>query len=177
MGVLKNKASVFRDIELAMAKIEEAPVALYRKTVLEIFTRIVMQTPQYTGRAVANWNIGINSPDMSFDPGMGGAHEMTKGGHIRTASHEKGDPKWAEESLERAKYVVRRIKRGDIVYITNATRGDGGEAYLTELQNPATWAARLRAVNQPYETAMESAMFVAEGLLSNGTMPLSGLQG
>ena len=79
--------------------------------------------------------------------------------------------------------MIRKIKRGDIVYITNSIRGDsfnrkggGSEAYLKELQDPATWSSRLRAVNKPYETAIESAMFVAEGLLSAGNVPFSGLE-
>lgn len=166
-----------------MAKIEEAPIAAYRKVVLRIFTRIVAQTPQFSGRAVANWNIGINVPDLGVDQNMGDDLEMTKGGHVKESTRHKGDPKWMVESLERAKYVIRRIKRGDIVYITNSVRGDsfnrkggGSAAYLKELQNPATWASRLRAVNKPYETAIESAMFVAEGLLASGNVPFSGLE-
>lgn len=181
MGMIRNKATVKRDIALVMSKLEEAPVALYRGIVWEIFVRIVMQTPQFSGRAAANWNLSINSPDMSFDPNMGEELELTKSGYLQKAPHEKGDMKWASESLERARYVMRRIRKGDRVYITNATRGDddGGKSsgsYIADLQSSSYWATKLRLANQPYETAMESAMLVAEGYLANGTMPLSGLE-
>jgi len=181
--LVRNRMKVASDIKLAMDRIEEAPVALYRKVVWEIFTRIVNETPQFTGRAVANWNLGINSPDLSFDPNMGDEHDTTASGRIRSDSgRHKGDQKWAVEATQRAKNVLRRIRRGDKVYITNATRGDSfgrgdqsSAAYLADRQNPANWAKRLREVNKPYETALESAIFVAEGLLKNGTMPLAGL--
>ena len=185
MGLLSNRTQLMHDIEVAMAKIEEAPIAAFRKVVLQVLTRILYQTPQYSGRAVANWNVGINAPDLSVDQNMGDDLNQSKSGHT-TPTRQKGDKKWIAESLERAKYVIRRIKRGDIVYITNSIRGDphnrfgdaATSAYLAELQDHSTWFKRLRLVNQPYETAFESAMFVAEGLLARGdTGPISGLEG
>ncbi|MBT2326744.1 hypothetical protein J7E62_31005 [Variovorax paradoxus] len=179
--MVKNRAKVALDIQMAITRLEEAPIALYRQVVWQIFERIVMQTPQYSGRAVANWNLGINSPDMSFDPGMGDDLELTGSGYVNNkVARERGDMKWASEALDRAKYVLRRIRRGDKVFITNATRGDTDDgqssaAYLADLQRPGYWAKKLRAQNQPYETAMESAVLISEGLLDAGTMPIGGL--
>lgn len=179
--MLRNAAATKRGIALAITRLEEAPIALYRQVVWQIFERIVMQTPQYSGRAAANWNLSINSPDMSYDAGMGDDLELTGAGYVNNKlAREKGDMKWASESLQRAKYVLRRIRRGDKVFITNATRGDSDDgksstAYLADLQRPGYWAEKLRAENRPYETAMESAVLIAEGLLDAGTMPIGSL--
>ena len=180
MGMVRNGLSVKAQISMHIARIEEAPVALYRKVVWEIFTRIVAQTPQFSGRAVANWNLGINSPDLSFDADMGDDQsEHASQYAMKSHARERGDPKWMQEATERARYVLRRVKRGDKVWITNAVRGDTADgqsaAYLKELQDPAKWQARLRWANRPYETAMESAMFVAENYLANGMLPLGSL--
>ena len=188
MGMIKNRAKVARDIQIAMDRVADAPVALYRGIVWEIFTRIVAETPQFSGRAVANWNLGINTPDMSFGANMGEDIDLSTSRFKKSTENfssphrEKGDPKWAQEALERARYVLRRIKRGDKVFITNATRGDndGGqssEAYLADLQRPGYWASKLREANQPYETAMESAIMISENYLARGTMPIAGLKG
>lgn len=180
-GFVRNKAKTVRDLNLALTRLEESPIALYRQAIWEIFTRIVMQTPQFTGRAAASWNLGINSPDLSFDAGMGDDLKFSEAGWLKKSNREKGDRKWASESLERAKYVLRRVRRGDKVYISNAVRGDndGGassEAYLASLQNAKYWGEKLRLANQPYETAMESAIFVVEDLLAGGRMSLSNLK-
>lgn len=46
---------------------------IYRKTALDLFTRIVMLTPVDTGRARASWRVGIGAPDTSVAPeGQGG---------------------------------------------------------------------------------------------------------
>ena len=181
MGMVKNRAAVSRDIAVAIARVEDAPVALFRRVVWQIFERIVLQTPQYSGRAVANWNLGINAPDLSFDPGMGDELELTGSGYVNNKlARKRGDMKWASEALDRARFVLRRLKRGDKVYITNATRGDtdGGAssaAYLADLQEEDYWMVKLRKANDPYETAMESAVLIAEGLLADGTTPIGGI--
>lgn len=181
MGMTRNRLAVQRQIAMHITRIEEAPIALYRKVVWEIFTRIVAQTPQFTGRAVANWNLSINSPDLSWDANMGEDIEFTASGYVKKGSgRDRGDPKWAQEATERARYILRRIKRGDKVWITNAVRGDtdsgqSSEAYLKDLQDPGYWMKKLRAANKPYETAMESAMHVAESYLTTGTLPLGSL--
>lgn len=176
--MVKNRVGVQRSLQAAIQRVEDAPVALFRQVVWQIFERIVMQTPQYSGRAVANWNLGINAPDLSFDAGMGDELELTGAGYVNNKlAREKGDMKWASEALMRARYVLRKIRRGDKVFITNSTRGDkdGGKsspAYLADLQEPGYWASKLRWQNRPYETAMESAVLIAEGLLEAGSMPI-----
>lgn len=47
-----------------------------RKLALEALSRLVIRTPVLTGRARANWNLSLNTPDDSFsmsdvDPGGG----------------------------------------------------------------------------------------------------------
>lgn len=182
MGLVRNRAQVHRQVQMSMTRVEGATVALYRRVVWEIFTRILEQTPQFTGRAVANWNLGINAPDMSVDYGMGDDVSLTASGYYAHATRERGDRKWIQEAEERARYLMRRIRKGDKVFISNAVLGDddaGGSAgfpYMAALQEPGYWATKLRNANKPYETAMESAIFVVERFLATGEMPLAGLE-
>lgn len=174
MGFIKNKGKPQRDIQLWMTRLPQIYVARYRQIVWNIFLRILEQTPQGSGRAVANWKIGINSPDMSWDPGAGDDQQFTAEGNLRRGPQlSRGDPKWIDVAMALNKAKLAQIKRGDRVYISNAVRGDtdhgaSSEAYLTDLQDPGYWAKKLRAANKPYETAMESAMFVATMYLDEG---------
>lgn len=53
-----------------------------RKVALDLYGRITKKTPVDTGRARANWNLSIGSPDLTVDD------DATK---IKSASLSKGD--------------------------------------------------------------------------------------
>lgn len=187
-GLIKNLPQVEQALAAAVRRARDAPVQMYRDAVWAIFHRIVMETPQFSGRAVANWNLGINAPDLTFDPNLGDAPDLSNGKPTRSRdARRKGDILWAEVALRRGHAVLERVKRGDKVYISNATHGDtlvidrktgatshSSPNYLADLQDKSTWMARLRAANTPYETAIESATLMAEGLLEAGNFAIGG---
>lgn len=183
MGMVANLQEALGAIDLNFRKVRQTPAHQYRAFIWSVFTRILENTPQSTGRAVANWNIGINSPDLEFDPDVG--DEVSVSGGF-SSYRSKGDKTWIEYAKERniAKvwgpgggprkgFVAGGLTGRDIVYITNMVEGDddegnGGVNYLLDLQDPAYAARRLRVQNQPYETAQESIIIVASKMLSKG---------
>ena len=103
------------DIQVSKAK--DIQLNHYRAAVWAVFEQLVYTTPQYSGKAAANWNIGINAPDYSFDDGMGDKDETTvnkKTGWTRVDSvnpRHTGDNKWAEESLARNRIKKLKISK------------------------------------------------------------------
>jgi hypothetical protein len=173
--LVKNLFNFNQAIDAIGRKVEGVELGHYRKAVWAVFQELVLTTPQFSGRAAANWNLGVDSPDMSFDASLGEQGEIkdTKdgtGSYISLSARRVGDLKWAEVAFDRNKYKLRQIKSTSRVFITNATQGDttayvagGGGAssensgpyYLSELQNPTSWLKNLRDANKPYETVSQ----------------------
>lgn len=53
-------------------QLELDATTVYRKTVIDVFAKVVQKTPVKTGRARASWRIGVGSPDLSVAPEGGG---------------------------------------------------------------------------------------------------------
>lgn len=145
-------------ITMFMKKVEEAPIAQFRDFVWAVFVEILVQTPQWSGKAVANWNIGVGSPDYNWDDNVGDKVDLWA-----TNARQKGDQEWIEYAKFRNHdkvYGPGGIKRREKVYITNSVWGDddkgGSMMYLQALQEPGYWQHKLRAVNRPYEVADET---------------------
>jgi hypothetical protein len=169
--VIKNPFEVNMGVELTMKRVREAPVDAFREIVWLTFCRILEQTPQWSGKAVANWNIGVGAPDFSYDPDVG-----EKLGRYDLAL-QRGDNEWIEYAKFRNAPKIREIRRDLKVFICNGVEGDtdngrSSELYLDSLQDPKYWAVKLRQVNQPYETAHESVIHIAEKYLENGFLPM-----
>lgn len=168
--MIKNPFHVNHGIELFMRRVREAPIAAYREIVWVTFVRILEQTPQWSGKAVANWNIGVGAPDFSYDPDVG-----DKLGLYDLARH-RGDNEWIEYAKFRNAPKIAEIRRDLKVFICNGVEGDtdngrSTELYLDSLQDPGYWAVKLRSVNQPYETAHESVIQIAGEYLAGGFLP------
>lgn len=167
-SMVKNAAAVTSGIDLWIGQVRNVSVAQYQDFVWEVFKRILRESPQYSGKAVANWRLGIGAPDETFDDSLGDEEAVEvvedKSGRFRdavTATREKGDEKWARVARDRARKVMLAIRYRDKVFISNNSLGDDGKLYMAELQDAAYWSQHLRAVNQPYETAKESIVAVA----------------
>lgn len=178
-GIKINTLKDVAAIDEMIRRTREALVAEYRAVVWEIFCRILEQTPQFTGRAVAHWDIQVDGDTNYFDdPGIGDEVDMVDPDRNSVGMfkrYEVAKTKGATEHIEIAKARNRpkldRIRRGSVVRFTNNVRGDDDEYYGTRLgrqsefymqalQEPTYWKAKLRAVNQPYETAQESIALV-----------------
>lgn len=170
MGLVTNRAQVDAGIDLWVKRINAMAVQEYRDLVWAIFSRILNQTPQFSGKAVANWNIGVGAPDYSFDDNFGDEISAYMGDGRRDFAHSKGSSagrKWIDAAKARNRPKMALIQRNTKVYINNNVRGDtdngkSSEYYLESLQDSTYWARKLRDVNQPYETAQESVMFMVE---------------
>lgn len=177
------KGLVLKGVSRAEITLKEVSLVHFRIAVWALFQELVYTTPQFTGKAAANWNIGLGAPDLSVDDSLGERPEdkKAKDGHayqLLVARH-VGDRKWAEESIERNRFKPGRILTNTRVFISNAVQGDddeGGpmgtqsEYYLAALQSPGYWAAKLREENA-------GAMRVQDVLLSQswrGRMHLKG---
>ena len=170
-----------RNIDVMLQRHTDTAIAVYREMVWNLFVDLLENTPQWTGKAVANWRIGIGAPDETYEANVGDQDELMQtkagGGSARNTkgrftgqtgmtifrgTHQKGDNPWIDYAKTVNKPRLFLIKRlTDAVFITNRVQGDtdngrSSENYLESLQNPAYWAQKLRDVNKPYETVSET---------------------
>ena len=144
----------------------------FRAGVWALFNELLMQTPQGSGRAVANWKIGLDAPDTSVETDVGDPHEVigtnSGGAYVRWGHRKKGDPYWIDYAKRKNRYLVQpgskggtsRIQAHTRVFFSNNVVGDNDEGedehYLASLQDPGYWAEKLRKENRPYETVAET---------------------
>lgn len=182
---IRNYGEVKGQLSAFMKRIEFMPTLVYRQFVWDVFKRILRETPQYSGRAVANWNLSIGSPNFHFDPALGDEDIDLVGPNAwakRRPIHEKGDEyPWQRVARDRARPIKEQIQQRSKVFISNGTMGDekfgqGYVAYLQQFQNAGSgWQNRLRAVNRPYEAVADSVRIVGEQYIRKGwNVPLVG---
>lgn len=167
MGFVRNWFNVDRGVDLWMRQARELPTQQFRVFVWTVFLRILRETPQFSGKAVANWNLSIGAPNFDWNDDYGDELEWDQDARAR------GDQRWIRVARDRARPIKDRIRSRDKVFISNGVRGDTDngksvEAYLESLQDPGYAARKLRVVNQPYENAQESVVVVATQFLSKG---------
>jgi len=174
MGLVANRRMFEGELGFWANQYKGLAVQTFRDYVWEVFKRILRETPQYTGKAVANWNLSIGSPNFDFDDNLGDKPEyMSSSAFFPSAVHEKGDERWMRIARNRARPIKDQIRSGDKVFICNGTSGDDdlgvgepgggpdGFNYMAAFQNAGYWSQHLREVNKPYETVQESMIIVA----------------
>lgn len=181
MGLVRNLPTVNRNLDVWVERVRHTHIENYRYIVRKLFRRILLKTPQATGRAVAHWNIGIDAPAEYFNPEAGDEGiDVTSGTHsggrlaglakVRSEPrHQRGDRKWVNIAWARNEPKFALIKINTRVFITNSALGDddGGrssEFYVDSLQDASYWMKKLRRANQPYETVEETMLAMAEQL-------------
>jgi len=169
-------------IDLWVTRTDEMFVEEYRDLVRRIFRRILVNTPQYSGKAVANWSIGVGAPDETQYVAHGDAPEVTFSGRDGRVTlhprHQVGSPEWIAVAEARNEPKLALITRRSRVYFSNGALGDDDEGlssdlYLDSLQDETYWREKLRTVNQPYEVAAESILFE---LVEIGRLPGRGFR-
>lgn len=156
-----NKTNTIGQLNVAIRRLENARVAVYRDVVWKVFLRILKQTPQFSGAAVAHWTIGVGKPATFYDPNLGRRDlklMRTMSGELRPL--QRGNSYWIDHAIARERPKLQTIQRGSTVYITNGVLGEGGELYMEMLQDPAYAAKKLRDVNRPYEAVYDSVAVV-----------------
>jgi hypothetical protein len=181
--LIKNSDKFSGRLTAWVNQVEATSTKKFRRQALSLFKFLLETTPQASGRAVANWKVGINRPNNDWNPNLGEQDELVErkdgtGAYKRWVTfHQKGDRKWIDHALRFQQYKFegaprgasarQRIQLGDVVYFTNNVQGDDDELgpagqrdkhYLKALQDPGYWAAKLREVNQPYITVAEAML-------------------
>lgn len=167
-SIVGNGRQFLNAVDVWMNQYRKLPVEMFREYVWEVFKQVLRATPQFTGRAVANWNMSIGTPNLDFDPNLGDDVDIIDG-----ALHQRGDERWMRVARDRARPIMRAIRSGDKVYISNGVIGDDGKgddnfAYMQALQSPGYWSKHLREVHKPYETVEESMVIVNTRFLNKG---------
>lgn len=149
-GLVSNAQEVDNTLKVWAVKLQSATLDHYRAAVWAVFCKLVDTTPQFSGRAAANWKIGVGAPDLTFDEDVGEKFTGKFAEFDRT--RHVGDQKWTKHAKDTNRHKLRLIKSLTEVYITNSTRGDtdkgrSGEYYLTSLQSPDYWYQKLRVDN------------------------------
>lgn len=142
-------------IQIATKRLQNQKTEVFRKYVWALFLRLVENTPQFSGAATANWNIGVGSPEGGFDPGLGVFNTASQNwrGVSKVGVQHKGSRPSLLVAMRRNLNKLVSIQPGTPVYITNET------PYLEPLQH--NWRDVLREVNRPYEVIEQSAVIVA----------------
>ncbi len=163
----KSAPQIQAAIDLHIQRVKGLARQKYREVVWEVFKRIIRNTPQFNGQAVANWEIGLDSPSSFVDNTLGDGDD-TKIHRLYgdTPPNKKGDARWASVALRRNRPKLEQIELSTKVYFSNLASGDtdggkSGPLYVVSLQDSGYWLQKLRAINQPYETAKESILAVA----------------
>lgn len=161
---VKGTNLVIAELDLWVTRRASMLVGLYRRLIWATLRELVLTTPQWSGHAAANWNIGVGAPDNevhewdfkseAVDPIFGDIKEV---GDTEAWQAVKGRYGGGPESA-----FMKRIQRGTKVYFCNGVYGDkqwGDDEvvlYLAEVQSGTwSWGQRLREANKPYESAEE----------------------
>lgn len=158
-GLIKNASKFDADVNVRMQQVKGLGVEMYKSFIWEVFKRVLRSTPQWSGKAVANWNLSVGAPNYSFDDSLG--DEVS----LYDIARQRGDEKWMRVARNRNRPILATIRYGNKVFISNGVRGDddggaSGTNYLESLQNSTYWGQKLRLVNQPYETLQETLIIV-----------------
>ncbi len=160
---IKGTNLVMEEIDLWVRRKEAMLVQEYRRLVWTTLYELVRTTPQWSGHAAANWNLGLDHPDNEVHDHS--FEHLEYGALLGDEPPKQVGDQGAWRAVEQ-RYgglhgqFMRGIQRRTKVYFSNGVYGDdkwGDDRhvlYLARYQNPS-WHARLREVNQPYETAQE----------------------
>lgn len=180
MGMISNMGTVNKNLDLMLAKTRQMAVDKYKDFIWEVFKRILRETPQWSGNAVANWNISVGAPDYSYLPNLVPEVNSTSPaafsvGEKPAGVRQKGSLGAMQIARYRNKPKMLAIRAKDKVFISNGVQGDddsgGLTNYLDDLQDPTYWAKKLREVNKPYEVAQESLIIVSTQFFKRGVLP------
>lgn len=161
-------------IDMWVKRVRTMTTEMYQDMVWDLFLTVVRETPQWSGKAVANWNISIGSLGNLYDPTLGDPDIVERATFDRNDSfihippHDKGDTKWERVAWNRNRPIKNSIKMNDKVFIYNWTTGDEGFSYLEGFQTDVDWPTKLREVNRPYETVQQSVWVVTRRWATKG---------
>lgn len=118
---VKNTGKVIKNVTKLLTDSLENGITVQNEISLEILTRVATLTPVDTGRATANWRVKLNTPEdrafpNDFDPAP-----------------------IPNDTINRAINVLKGLKIGDTVYISNSVQAGPDEpGYILRLEQGAS---------------------------------------
>lgn len=181
MTRVRNLAAVQSKLDVWVKQVERTTTREFRNACGSLFMELLKTTPQWSGRAVANWKVGVGAPDMSWEADVGdpAPEKQRKDGTSYRATYstrQTGDAYWIDYAWTMNKVIISRLRLGDKVYFSNNVQGDndqdgadvGSAHYLADLQDQSYWSKKLRLVNMPYQTAAETLLIHNWGTFADG---------
>ena len=155
----------FKDaVKVAKAALRKEVTDVFKGYVTVAFNMLVDETPQWTGHAATQWNIGVNKLDMSVSSLF--AEDRAAVSSIFNSGEKVSDitllkqPKWkahsaaVNEARERNSDKVLQVALDKVIFLSNNAIDpiEGGYAELLE-ENPNNY---LRRVNRPGHMIMRT---------------------
>lgn len=151
-------AAAIADLQAFSAGAVQLVTEVYRGLAINAFHYVAMNTPQWSGNAASNWNIGLGTVDTTVTYELlssNVAERASMTGRKRNYPRmkfgapvaQKGDERGVQVATARAASKVPAVTLAVPVYISNAAEGLNRESYIQFLEtNPDNF---LRAVNEP----------------------------
>ena len=161
-GAEKNRFK--KAVKVAKAELRKEVTDVFKGYVTVAFNMLVDETPQWTGHAATQWNIGINTLDMSvsslFAADRAEISEIFAGGERVSDVDLSKPPKWkshyaaVDEAKERNSEKVMQIALDKVIFLSNNAMDHIEGAYTKYLEeNPGNY---LRRVNRPGHMVMRT---------------------
>jgi hypothetical protein len=156
MITFRNVPDFIKKLEAAVLNMEREANQVYRGFVTATFHRLLTETPQWSGNAAANWNVGINGSDFSVNYTLKEAAAPDRSAR-RLREHKwdspygpavsKGDERGIMMSVRRNAMKLSLVDVKHNTHLCNAAQNLKHESYIQYLEeNPDNF---LRSVNQP----------------------------
>jgi hypothetical protein len=151
-------------IKKAKAELRQEVTDVFKGYVTVAFNMLVDETPQWTGHAAAQWNIGVNRLDMSTSSlfaadraeisGIFNSGKKVSGELISKKLKYKAHPTAVNEARERNSDKVLQIALDKVIFLSNNAVDTIEGAYAQKLEeNPGNY---LRRVNRPGHMVMRT---------------------
>lgn len=156
-----ERTRVLSEISRVRTEIHQEVLDIFRGFVLVAYDSVLDKTPQWTGHAAAQWNIGVHSLDVSKS-NVFLAENIAVSEAIRSKSRldklapakQKGDVAAINEAKGRQTGDVERMQLKDMIYISNSVEAALRGSYASKLEeNPNNY---LRDVNLPGQMIMRT---------------------
>jgi len=151
-----NVPVFIKKLEAAIVNMELEANQVYRGFVTAVFHRLLTETPQWSGNAVANWNVSINGSDWSVNHGLKTAAAPDRSARA-AVKHEwdtpygpavsKGDPRAIMMSVRRNSMSLSMTYLKYRTHLCNAAESLDNSVYIQYLEENTN--DFLRPINHP----------------------------
>jgi len=153
-----------RAVKVTKAKLRKEMTDVFKGYVTVAFNMLVDETPQWTGHAAAQWNIGVNMLDMSksslfIDDRVGISDIFDDDGPVSETKLSKqikckAHPTAVDEAKKRNSDKVLQIALDKVIFLSNNAEDLFEGSYVEMLEeNPNNY---LRRVNRPGHMVMRT---------------------